>query len=396
MKKYLSLLAVVLFFSTVVSLFAQEEKKEECSKSCCGGDYELAQDSWSVGFGFSYPRYFSSHLRPLEEGFGGYISLQRDVTEHVAFRLKGIFQSLKGRVPGGMYKYNTGAMVPSEKEEVTTTVLAGHIDMIYSFVPVEKVVPFVSFGVGVGNYDPSWPSTIVNNYAENKTSFKCNAGVGAYWKVAPDWRIAFDATYNTCSSEIEGVVNNNRAGIFGSNATSYIALDLGAQYVFSKGAPSKLTQLYSGITIPQQEGTDYERIENIVKKYIPREVVKEVVVQVPEKKEQNWVLVGVKFDFNKTSLTNESFPILWHATQVLLSNPELNVEIQGYTDGVGSDSYNQKLSQKRAEVVKEYLVARGIDASRLTAVGYGKENPIGDNKTAEGRSLNRRIEFKVK
>ena len=69
---------------------------------------------------------------------------------------------------------------------------------------------------------------------------------------------------------------------------------------------------------------------------------------------------------------------------------------QGYTDNTGSEKYNQKLSQKRADAVRDYLVAKGIAASRLTAVGYGEANPIMDNKTATGRAFNRRIVFKVK
>jgi OOP family OmpA-OmpF porin len=152
------------------------------------------------------------------------------------------------------------------------------------------------------------------------------------------------------------------------------------------------------------EPVDYERIENIVKKYIPREVVKEVVVGEKEKKptygynaeEDKWVLVGVNFGFNSAKLQQEAYPVLFHAAVVLLQNPQLEVEIQGYTDNIGSAEYNKRLSQKRAQVVKDYLVARGVSASRLTAVGYGEKMPIADNKTAEGRAMNRRIEFKVK
>jgi len=79
----------------------------------------------------------------------------------------------------------------------------------------------------------------------------------------------------------------------------------------------------------------------------------------------------------------------------MLQNPDLKVEVQGHTDNIGSESSNQKLSEKRAEVVKNYLVARGVKADRIKVVGYGEKNPIADNKTADGRAMNRRIEFKV-
>ncbi|MDP3684896.1 MAG: OmpA family protein, partial [Ignavibacteria bacterium] len=94
-------------------------------------------------------------------------------------------------------------------------------------------------------------------------------------------------------------------------------------------------------------------------------------------------------------LTPESYPILVNAVQLLLSNPDMKVEIQGHTDNIGSDSFNQKLSEQRAETVKRFLVAKGVAASRLSTVGVGPSNPVSNNKTAEGRSLNRRIEFKV-
>jgi outer membrane protein OmpA-like peptidoglycan-associated protein len=76
-------------------------------------------------------------------------------------------------------------------------------------------------------------------------------------------------------------------------------------------------------------------------------------------------------------------------------NPGLNIEVQGYTDNIGSEKANKIVSQRRADSVKDYLLARGIKADRIKAVGYGEANPIGDNKDAAGRAMNRRIEFKV-
>jgi OOP family OmpA-OmpF porin len=69
--------------------------------------------------------------------------------------------------------------------------------------------------------------------------------------------------------------------------------------------------------------------------------------------------------------------------------------IEGHTDNVGSVSFNKRLSQQRTDAVKKFFLSRDIDVSRLTAIGYGPERPIADNKTAAGRAKNRRVEFKL-
>jgi outer membrane protein OmpA-like peptidoglycan-associated protein len=80
---------------------------------------------------------------------------------------------------------------------------------------------------------------------------------------------------------------------------------------------------------------------------------------------------------------------------LLNKNPKLTIEISGHTDNQGSKTYNQNLSQNRSKSVYDYLVNKGISASRLTYKGYGDTMPISENNTEEGRALNRRTEFKV-
>ena len=105
------------------------------------------------------------------------------------------------------------------------------------------------------------------------------------------------------------------------------------------------------------------------------------------------ILEGVVFKTGSTVITVASNAILNSAKKTLEENPEITVQIQGFTDNVGSVKSNLKLSLKRAQAVKAWLVKNGIAASRITAEGYGDTNPRGDNNTAEGRQLNRRIEF---
>src|SRR3989304_8815760 len=106
------------------------------------------------------------------------------------------------------------------------------------------------------------------------------------------------------------------------------------------------------------------------------------------------VLEGVTFATNKADITPESDQILMQALKTLQTYPEISVEISGHTDNVGSNKSNQKLSQRRAESVKGWLVAKGFSADRITAVGYGEESPRVVNDTPENKRLNRRIEFK--
>ena len=106
------------------------------------------------------------------------------------------------------------------------------------------------------------------------------------------------------------------------------------------------------------------------------------------------VLEGITFAFNKSDITPESDKVLMGALKTLEVHSDITVEISGYTDNVGSDAYNQKLSERRANAVKAWLVAKGISTDRITAVGFGEANPRVSNDTEENRRLNRRIEFK--
>jgi len=79
----------------------------------------------------------------------------------------------------------------------------------------------------------------------------------------------------------------------------------------------------------------------------------------------------------------------------LKENPEVRLELAGYTDGTGTEVYNKGLSDKRSKAVFDYLVSRGIAASRMRTVGYSESNPVASNKTEEGRAKNRRVELRI-
>ena len=106
-------------------------------------------------------------------------------------------------------------------------------------------------------------------------------------------------------------------------------------------------------------------------------------------------LNGVNFDFDKCTLRADAIAILDEAVRVLNGN-DIRVEVAGHTDAVGSDEYNQKLSECRAKVVGDYLTGNGVAGAKISAVnGYGESKPIDTNDTAEGRARNRRTELNV-
>jgi len=108
------------------------------------------------------------------------------------------------------------------------------------------------------------------------------------------------------------------------------------------------------------------------------------------------VLKGVNFCFDCDTLSSEARQIL-DANAMALINQRANAtfEVAGHTDSIGSDAYNLRLSQRRADSVRSYLVQQGVDANRMSAVGYGESQPVADNGTEAGRAENRRVELRI-
>jgi len=117
---------------------------------------------------------------------------------------------------------------------------------------------------------------------------------------------------------------------------------------------------------------------------------------IPERvKKFSGVVEGIYFDQAKATIRKQSTAVLGNAAKILKDYPSISLEITGHTSSEGDAAKNQRLSQERADAVKQWLVENGVAPERLQTRGAGAEEPIADNKTAAGREKNRRIEFKV-
>lgn len=103
----------------------------------------------------------------------------------------------------------------------------------------------------------------------------------------------------------------------------------------------------------------------------------------------------INFDFDSADLTDTAKSNLDKLAEVLVNNPDTNINVYGYTDSKGTDDYNLKLSDRRAASVKSYLISKGVAESRLYTMGMGEQDPVATNDTDEGRAKNRRVEFAI-
>ena len=101
------------------------------------------------------------------------------------------------------------------------------------------------------------------------------------------------------------------------------------------------------------------------------------------------------FEFNSSDVNQKTARYLEDLAKALNDNPELQIKLVGHTDNIGSEKFNLKLSQYRAQTMKDYLVGKGVDASRISTEGMGMKEPLNDNSTDEERALNRRVELTI-
>jgi len=210
-----------------------------------------------------------------------------------------------------------------------------------------------------------------------------------------DLQPIYDAQVEVVVTDTEGVVLTEAQVLWQSAATECVpdapmmvdAAGMATQRVANGTHTLKVTA--PGYKLHEEEVTlrpaDVKRIE-----------VQLGAARIEIEKKQIKILEKVQFETAKAVIKPESFGLLNEVAAVVITNPDLGrVEVAGHTDNRGSDSYNQTLSEKRANSVKDYLVGQGVDVARLVAVGYGETKPLDTNRTPEGREVNRRVEFNL-
>jgi outer membrane protein OmpA-like peptidoglycan-associated protein len=182
-----------------------------------------------------------------------------------------------------------------------------------------------------------------------------------------------EITDNTSSDIITRIKSNSQSG-------KYMAsLPAGKNYGISVSAPGYLFQSVNAHIADTADYNETEKNIGLQKLEIGTRIV----------------LNNIFYDFDKSNLREESKGELERLITLLNENPSMKIELGSHTDGLGTDNYNNRLSQERAQSVVDFLTSRGINASRVTARGYGKSQPVATNETEEGRQLNRRTEFKI-
>jgi OmpA-OmpF porin, OOP family len=302
------------------------------------------------------------------------------------------------------------------------------IEGIFHILPNGPLVPFVAAGVGGVHYSASYDYTTEDK--NNKLAVDYGAGLKYFltenFALRADVRhvIPFDGMHNNLLYTVgfsfafggakKATVTEGRAA---PEAAAPVAVIIDSD---GDGVPDNLDRCPgtpAGVSV-DMDGCPVDSDQDGVPDYLddcpktpagvtvdkngcppPEPVVQEVKPQAeaaPEKVEKGRITLNVLFDTNKDTIKKNSLKDVDDLVAVMKKYPDLNVTIEGHTDNVGKAAYNKKLSQRRAEAVKKYMVEKaGINANRLTAKGFGPDQPVASNATKEGRQKNRRVEAEL-
>jgi len=259
-----------------------------------------------------------------------------------------------------------------------TQITRGAFNGVYTFEPTNNIIPFAKLGAGIEN--------ISDERVANQTGMFVDAGAGIKVPFSQNWALKLEAVYLAkIGSAHNEHTDNNLMTLVG------LTYSFGAQKVQTIAPEPKIVEVVQEeeVVIEKPEiDSDGDGIFDKLDK-CPNTPAGAAVNADGCPKTIN---LNINFENNSYAVQQTSLPKIDAFAKFLKEYKNYTAEIVGYTDSRGSETYNKKLSQKRAEAVKQLLIQKGVEASRLTAVGMGELNPIATNATTEGRAKNRRIE----
>jgi OOP family OmpA-OmpF porin len=291
------------------------------------------------------------------------------------------YLGLEGFVNYGKAEVNTWS--PKLNTEVTSYGLEG----IFHLMPNSRLVPFLAVGVGGIHYSYSDMDTT----DDKNDKWIADVGYGVKWFLSDNFALRADVRYVVPFDD----QHNN------------MLVSLGLNFSFGGAKKAVAAPVSAAESVVEEVKPQAAAAPEVVEEAKPAVaaapvVVEEVVKPQPktqvreEVDEKGRATLEVLFDFDKATIKKNYSKDIDHMVDVMKEHSDLNLTIEGHTDNVGKAAYNKKLSQQRADAVKNYMVKKGgVDAGRLKSIGYGQEKPVASNKTKAGRAKNRRVEAAV-
>jgi outer membrane protein OmpA-like peptidoglycan-associated protein len=245
----------------------------------------------------------------------------------------------------------------------TTSMLGGGIGPRLS-LPIGPLVPYI---VGTGGYYVG----LSGRLSHSAPGF--SAGLGVDYQITDEWKF----------------------GLYGRYNRAYMSprpTDLGPGQVPDERYGEDIEWATAGLALTYT----FAEAEEVVETPLPPPVPKKAeAIPLPPPTRKKIVLRSVYFEFDKATIRGDAAPVLDEAAGLLRDEGEINVAAEGHTDEIGTEEYNKRLSQRRADAVRGYLVGKGINGKRIATEAFGESRPVASNDTAEGRAQNRRVELRV-
>jgi len=321
---------------------------------------DMYRGAWYAVPGISYMN--TDNDLEADNGRGGFISIGKEVSPN---------WDLQGRLGYNRADEDTGLPGVGGKYKQTTL----GIDALYMFSR-DKFRPFLLAGVGAARNNVDYSNAGIGD--KTSTSWLGSVGLGAQYLISEEFGLQADLRHQWSKSDAKNAARTVDAdGTIGNTVFSLGAiLRFGAPApVVAEAAPEPTPIAAAPEPMPEPE---------------PAPAPTAVAVAEPCKPKFETITLSAEklFGFDKAKLQDGAKPILDGVVAKLKEHEEFKlVMVTGHTDRIGSEAYNQKLSEQRAHQVKNYIVSQGIDASRLQAVGKGESEPVADCKGIRGKKL---------